>query len=65
MYLNTKKTFSELPIGIGFGGDMGNFRLWIDKDFGIGKTRAIDITYRKGYRSSLLRHLAVIARNVH
>lgn len=48
VYLNTKKTFSELPIGIGFGGDLGSFRLWIDKDFEVGSTRSVDVTYRKG-----------------
>jgi len=48
IYLNTKKTFSELPIGFGFGGETGSFRLWVDKDFAVGSTRAVDVTFRKG-----------------
>lgn len=48
VYLNTKKTFQELPIGIGFGGDVGNFRLWIDGEFASGTVKRIDTTYRKG-----------------
>ncbi len=49
VFTNTKKTFSELPIGIGFGGDIGNFRLWIDGDFGVGRAKMVDTTYQKGY----------------
>lgn len=38
--------------GIGFGGDLGSFRLWIDKDFEVGSTRSVDVTYRKGYSTA-------------
>jgi hypothetical protein len=34
--------------GIGFGGELGSFRLWIDKDFEVGSTRSVDVTYSKG-----------------
>lgn len=36
-------------LGFGFGGETGSFRLWVDKDFAVGSTRAVDVTFRKGY----------------
>jgi hypothetical protein len=47
-FFNNKKSFTGKPVGIGFGGTVGNFRLWIDEDLLTGTVRTMDPTYENG-----------------
>lgn len=47
-FFSNKKSFTGKPVGIGFGGTPGNFRLWIDEDLMTGTVRSMDPTYEMG-----------------
>lgn len=48
----TKNTFSNFPVGLGFGGTTKQFRLYVDDDLLKGESRASCTTYRPGTLSS-------------
>lgn len=47
-FYTNKKSFNKYPVGIGFGGEPGNFRLWIDEDLETGIVRNTDATFETG-----------------
>lgn len=47
-FFSNKKSFTGKPVGIGFGGSTGNFRLWIDEDLMTGTVRSMDPSYEMG-----------------
>lgn len=47
-FFTNKKSFTGKPVGIGFGGTPGNFRLWIDEDLLTGTIRTMDPSYENG-----------------
>jgi hypothetical protein len=47
-FFTNKKSFSGKPVGIGFGGVPGNFRLWIDEDLLSGTVRTMDPSFETG-----------------
>ncbi|KAL6079584.1 hypothetical protein QOT17_000693 [Balamuthia mandrillaris] len=50
VYTNTKKSsYLDLPVGVGFGGSIGNFRLWVDDDFAAGTSRGLGSTFERGF----------------
>ena len=47
-FFSNKKSFTGKPVGIGFGGTPGNFRLWIDEDLMTGTVRSMDPSFESG-----------------
>lgn len=47
-FFSNKKSFTGKPVGIGFGGSPGNFRLWIDEDLMTGTVRSMDPSFEMG-----------------
>jgi len=47
-FFTNKKSFTGKPVGIGFGGVPGNFRLWVDEDMLSGSVRTMDPTFETG-----------------
>lgn len=51
-FFANKKSFTGKPIGIGFGGTIGNPRIWIDEDLAQGTVRSIDPSFENGQLAS-------------
>jgi len=43
---NNRTNRGDFPLGIGFGGQLSNFRLWIDEDLTTGKVGQQDLAYQ-------------------
>lgn len=47
-FFSNKKSYGNYPVGIGFGGELKQFRFWIDEHLENGYIRSSDVTYESG-----------------